>query len=101
MGSAGVNISSGGKSIFYTGDVHFDDHSLSKGARFLALNRPDALIMETTRGAVPRKADYTLASEQARKEVGDIAREVDPSERMVKARAEPPGASSQNHADDA
>ena len=66
MGSAGVAIRAQGKTIFYTGDVHFDDHTLSKGARFPKLASPDVLIMESTRGAVPRKAGYTLASEQAR-----------------------------------
>lgn len=66
MGSAGVAIKAQDKTIFYTGDVHFGDHTLSKGARFPKLASPDVLIMETTRGSAPRKSDYSLAAEQAR-----------------------------------
>ena len=50
LGSAGILFERNKKSIFYTGDVHFHDHALIKGARFPDLVEPDVLIMETTRG---------------------------------------------------
>ncbi|MGE9266897.1 MAG: MBL fold metallo-hydrolase, partial [Verrucomicrobiales bacterium] len=66
MGSAGISISAHGRQIFYTGDVHFADHTLTKGARFPDLDAPDLLIMECTRGSAPRSPDYSLAKEQHR-----------------------------------
>lgn len=59
LGSAGVLIETPDKTVFYTGDVHFKDHSLIRGAKFPTLNSPDLLIMETTRGVDPRPTDYT------------------------------------------
>jgi Cft2 family RNA processing exonuclease len=64
LGSAGVMIKKGNKQIFYTGDVHFQDHTLIKGARFPELSEPDLLIMETTRGADERPTDYTRADQE-------------------------------------
>jgi len=66
MGSAGVLIEKEDKTVFYTGDVHFKDHTLIKGARFPDLDEPDLLIMETTRGADERPTDYTRADEEER-----------------------------------
>ncbi len=66
MGSAGVLIGKEDKTVFYTGDVHFKDHTLIKGARFPDLDEPDLLIMETTRGADERPTDYTRADEEER-----------------------------------
>ena len=66
LGSAGVLIEKDDKTIFYTGDVHFKDHTLIKGARFPELHEPDLLIMETTRGADDRHTDYTRADQEAR-----------------------------------
>ena len=66
MGSAGVLIEKDDKTIFYTGDVHFKDHTLIKGARFPDLDEPDLLIMETTRGDDQRPTDYTRADEEER-----------------------------------
>lgn len=65
LGSAGVLIEKEDKTIFYTGDVHFGDHTLIKGARFPELNEPDLLIMETTRGADERPTDYTRDDQEA------------------------------------
>ena len=64
LGSAGVLIEKEGKQIFYTGDVHFQDHTLILGARFPELSNPDLLIMETTRGADERPTDYTRADQE-------------------------------------
>jgi len=66
LGSAGVLIEKDDKTIFYTGDVHFKDHTLIKGARFPNLDKPDLLIMETTRGDDLRPTDYTRADEEER-----------------------------------
>ncbi|MDA1005445.1 MAG: MBL fold metallo-hydrolase, partial [Verrucomicrobia bacterium] len=59
LGSAGILIEGDGKRIFYTGDIHFEDHALSKGALFPDLQGLDALIVETTRGDSERRAGYT------------------------------------------
>lgn len=66
LGSAGVLIEKEDKTIFYTGDVHFDGHTLIKGARFPELNEPDLLIMETTRGADERPTNYTRRDQEDR-----------------------------------
>lgn len=66
LGSAGILIEGDGKRIFYTGDIHFEDHALSKGALFPDLQGLDALIVETTRGDSERRAGYTRQSEENR-----------------------------------
>jgi len=75
LGSAGVLIEGGGKSLFYSGDIHFEDHSLIRGARFPRLGERnlDALIVETTRGEAPRSPDYRREHEEERF-IGDIRR---------------------------
>ncbi len=62
LGSVGVLLEWKGKTIFYTGDVHFEDQTLSKAAQF-PLDGIDVLITETTRGAAPRRPDYTRQGE--------------------------------------
>ncbi|MEJ6727810.1 MAG: MBL fold metallo-hydrolase [Akkermansiaceae bacterium] len=66
LGSAGVLFEKEGKKIFYTGDVHFNDHALIKGARFPDLVEPDVLIMETTRGTDERPGGNVRPKEEAR-----------------------------------
>lgn len=66
LGSAGVLIEGADKRIFYSGDVHFDDHTLIKGARFPKMDKLDLLIVETTRGDTPRREDYCRKKEQER-----------------------------------
>ena len=75
LGSASVLIEGGNKRLFYSGDIHFEDHSLIRGARFpkLAEHDLDALIVETTRGGTPRSPDYRRESEEERF-IGDIRR---------------------------
>ena len=58
-GSAGVLVEAAGRRIFYTGDVHFEDQSVSCAAAFPDDLNIDVLIVETTRGASPRPHDYT------------------------------------------
>ncbi|MFK5924334.1 MAG: MBL fold metallo-hydrolase [Verrucomicrobiota bacterium] len=62
LGSVGVLLKCQGKSVFYTGDVHFEDQTLSKAAQF-PTEGIDVLITETTRGAAPRRTDYTRQGE--------------------------------------
>lgn len=62
LGSVGVLLKCRNRSVFYTGDVHFEDQTLSKAAEFPTENI-DVLITETTRGAAPRRADYTRQGE--------------------------------------
>ena len=62
MGSVGTTIEHKGKRIFYTGDVNFEDQTLSIAASF-PRDPVDVLIMETTRGGVQRDPEYTRARE--------------------------------------
>src|SRR5882762_2446576 len=50
LGSAGIMVrGQKGESLFYTGDVCFQDQTILKGARFEDV-KADVLVMETTRG---------------------------------------------------
>src|SRR4051812_36114869 len=50
LGSAGIMVrGQKGETLFYTGDVCFQDQTILKGARFEEV-KADVLIMETTRG---------------------------------------------------
>ncbi len=65
LGSVGTMIRSGGKTIFYTGDVNFEDQTLSRGATFP--EEPlDVLIVETTRGEQPDDPALTRQTEEQR-----------------------------------
>lgn len=63
LGSVGVVIEADGKKVFYTGDVNFEHSTLQKGAKFPE-TPVDALIVETTRGEIPRKANYDRGTEE-------------------------------------
>ena len=65
MGAVGSLFEFSGKKIFYTGDVHFEDQSILKGADF-PRERIDVLILECTRGGVARDPEYTRCSEAER-----------------------------------
>jgi len=65
IGSSGVLIRSEGRRFFYTGDVNFDDQTLSMGARFPE-EQLDVLLMETTRGDSALKPGFTRACEEIR-----------------------------------
>lgn len=65
LGAAGVLIRLGGKRIFYTGDVNFENQTLIRGAEFPEENI-DVLVMETTRGDSPTPAGFNRASEEDR-----------------------------------
>jgi Cft2 family RNA processing exonuclease len=65
LGSVGTLIRSEGRTIFYTGDVQFDDQTIMQGARFP--EEPlDVLIVETTRGDHPTPEGFTRAGEELR-----------------------------------
>lgn len=64
LGSVGVTLKTGGKTILYTGDVNFEDSTLIKGARFPE-EPVDVLIIETTRGDSARRPEYTRADEES------------------------------------
>lgn len=65
LGSAGVLIRHGGRTIFYTGDVNFESQSLMRGASFPE-EGVDVLIMETTRGDSPVPTGFSRANEEER-----------------------------------
>lgn len=66
LGSAGVYLESAtGHSIFYTGDVQFENQSLIPGADFPE-DGVDTLIMECTRGLQKRPEGYTREGELKR-----------------------------------
>lgn len=74
LGSCGVMLeSASGKTVFYTGDVQFENQTLIAGADFPE-SGVDVLIMESTHGVTERAEDYTRAKEMRR--FADTIREV-------------------------
>ena len=65
LGSVGTLIRAHGRTIFYTGDVQFDDQTVMQAARFPE-EPVDVLIMETTRGDYETPAGFTRAAEERR-----------------------------------
>lgn len=65
-GSVGALFRDGDASVFYTGDVNFEDQTLSKGAAFPIVQKVDTLIMESTRGAYDRPEEFTRKDEVLR-----------------------------------
>lgn len=65
LGSVGTLIRAEGRTIFYAGDVQFDDQTLMQGARFPE-HELDVLIMETTRGDRATPEGFTRAGEELR-----------------------------------
>jgi Cft2 family RNA processing exonuclease len=68
LGSAGTLIRSGGRTLFYAGDVQFDGQNVSPGAAFPSFaDEPcDVMIMESTYGARATPAGFTRGSETER-----------------------------------
>ena len=60
-----MTIRAEGKTIFYTGDVNFENQTLIRGAIFPE-GSVDVLVMETTRGDSETPLGYTRASEEER-----------------------------------
>jgi Cft2 family RNA processing exonuclease len=65
LGAAGVILRAEGRTIFYSGDVNFDDQTITKGAVFPE-SGVDVLIIETTRGDSPLPEGFTRAAEELR-----------------------------------
>jgi len=65
LGAVGVMIRAEGKTVFYTGDVNFENQTLVRGADFPEQS-VDVLLMETTRGDSPTPLGYTRAKEEER-----------------------------------
>lgn len=65
LGAAGVLIRAEGRTIFYSGDVNFDDQTVTQGAAFPE-SGVDVLIIETTRGDSPLPEGFTREAEERR-----------------------------------
>jgi Cft2 family RNA processing exonuclease len=65
LGSSGILLRAEGKTVFYTGDVNFDDQTIMEAAIFPEEN-VDVLIMECTRGDHAKPAGWTRATEERR-----------------------------------
>jgi Cft2 family RNA processing exonuclease len=65
LGSSGILLRADGRTIFYTGDVNFDDQTIMEAAIFPE-EKVDILIMESTRGDHPKPAGWTRAGEERR-----------------------------------
>ncbi|MEO6785803.1 MAG: MBL fold metallo-hydrolase [Chthoniobacteraceae bacterium] len=68
LGSAGTLIRGGGRTLFYAGDVQFDDQSISQAATFPDFSDEpcDVMIMESTYGNRANPEDFTRAVEEER-----------------------------------
>jgi Cft2 family RNA processing exonuclease len=65
LGSTGILLRAAGQTIFYTGDVNFDDQTIMEAAIF-PHEKIDILIMESTRGDHAKPEDWTRAGEERR-----------------------------------
>jgi Cft2 family RNA processing exonuclease len=65
LGSAGILLRGDGRTVFYTGDVNFDDQTLMQAAIFPA-EAIEILIMECTRGDHATRSDWTREGEERR-----------------------------------
>ncbi len=72
MGAAGITFRYEGRTVFYTGDVHFEDQTVTKAAEF-PTEGIDDLIIESTRGANEREPGYTR--EREKQKMGEIIAE--------------------------
>ena len=65
LGAVSPLIKSNGRNILYSGDLHFEDQTIIKGA-VLPQSGVDVLILESTRGALARPPGYSRRSEGQR-----------------------------------
>ncbi|MGA3170100.1 MAG: MBL fold metallo-hydrolase [Chthoniobacteraceae bacterium] len=65
LGAAGILFRAEGRTVFYSGDVNFNDQTISRAARFPG-EGVDILIIETTRGDHPTPPGFTRAGEEKR-----------------------------------
>lgn len=65
LGSTGILLRAEGQTVFYTGDVNFNDQTIMEAAVFPE-EKIDVLIMECTRGDHAKPAGWTRAGEERR-----------------------------------
>jgi len=65
LGSNGILLRAEGQTVFYTGDVNFDDQTIMETAVFPE-EKIDVLIMECTRGDHAKPAGWTRLGEERR-----------------------------------
>ena len=65
LGSAGILLRTEQQTVFYTGDVNFDDQTIMQAAVFPE-EKVDVLIMECTRGDHAKPVGWTRAGEERR-----------------------------------
>jgi Cft2 family RNA processing exonuclease len=65
LGSSGILLRAEGQTVFYTGDVNFDNQTIMEAAVFPE-EKIDVLIMECTRGDHAKPAGWTRAGEERR-----------------------------------
>jgi Cft2 family RNA processing exonuclease len=65
LGSTGVMLRAEGQTVFYTGDVNFDDQTVMETAIFPE-EKIDVLVMECTRGDHAKPEGWTRANEERR-----------------------------------
>jgi len=65
LGSTGIMLRTEGRTVFYTGDVNFDDQTIMEAAVFPE-EKIDVLIMECTRADHPKPEGWTRANEERR-----------------------------------
>src|SRR5438046_6808715 len=65
LGSAGILVRAEGQTVFYSGDVNFDDQTIMQAAIFPE-EKVDVLIMECTRGDHAKPAGWTRPREEQR-----------------------------------
>jgi Cft2 family RNA processing exonuclease len=65
LGSSGILLRAEGQTVFYTGDVNFDDQTIMEAAVFPE-EKIDFLIKECTRGDHAKPAGWTRAGEERR-----------------------------------
>jgi Cft2 family RNA processing exonuclease len=65
LGSTGISLRAENQTVFYTGDVNFDDQTIMEAAIFPE-EKIDVLIMECTRGDHAKPAGWTRAGEERR-----------------------------------
>src|SRR5437764_6766671 len=65
LGSIGVMLRAEGQTVFYTGDVNFDDQTIMQAAVFPE-EKIDVLIMECTRGDHAKPSGWTRPGEERR-----------------------------------
>jgi len=65
LGSTGIMLRTEGRTVFYTGDVNFDDQTIMEAAVFPE-EKIDVLIMECTRGDHAKPEGWTRANEERR-----------------------------------